>query len=381
VLEMSLSAVVLLRANGVDLPARTLQKLRGAATFVMHYTRPDGLVPLVRDADDGRLHKLGSAGAIRDHRYLLSVAAAFLGMPELSHAGGAFSEDALWMLGSAGARSFRALSGNGGPLVSRAFPEAQYFVLRGPGDAHVFVSAAGIGMKGVHGGHAHNDCLSFEAFCQGESFITDSGTYVYSADPDSRNLFKSTAAHNTARVDGQEINRFAPERLFGMQNDARPRLLSWRSTRERDQLEAEHYGYSRLASPVVHRRQYTLEKTSGVLLVADEMRGEGKHTFEVFLHFAAGVTLRRLEGTLYKAEKGGASILLWFSGEPWHLAIRESWVSERYGRKERALAVVATTRCEAPVTFRVAAHLAPLGAGQTEAAETLRQAAEILSTR
>ncbi len=49
-------------------------RLERMLEFVEAYTKPDGTVPLVGDADDGRVQKLGVQG-INDHRYLLSTGA------------------------------------------------------------------------------------------------------------------------------------------------------------------------------------------------------------------------------------------------------------------------------------------------------------------
>ena len=61
---------------------------------------------------------------------------------------------------------------------------------------YLFVDAADIGIRG-RGSHDHNDRLSFELYSGNTTFFSDSGAYVYSANPQARNRFRSTAAHNT----------------------------------------------------------------------------------------------------------------------------------------------------------------------------------------
>lgn len=51
-------------------------------------------------------------------------------------------------------------------------------------------------------GHAHCDLLSFELSVGDRPVIVNSGTYAYQSDL--RSYFRSTAAHNTATVDGEE---------------------------------------------------------------------------------------------------------------------------------------------------------------------------------
>jgi len=57
------------------------------------------------------------------------------------------------------------------------------------------------GKKGS-GGHGHNDLMSFEVSLSGVPLVVDPGCPVYSGDPQTRNLFRSTAYHNGLKVDG-----------------------------------------------------------------------------------------------------------------------------------------------------------------------------------
>ena len=56
--------------------------------------------------------------------------------------------------------------------------------------------------------HIHNNCLGFELYAGDRAFIIDPGSYIYTADPVMRDLFRSTSMHNTAVIDGNEQNPF-----------------------------------------------------------------------------------------------------------------------------------------------------------------------------
>ena len=62
----------------------------------------------------------------------------------------------------------------------------------------------------------------------GVPVIVDPGSYVYTSDPDARNLFRSTRSHNTISVDGEEQNEFRPDWLFRMFEKANPEHLDGR---------------------------------------------------------------------------------------------------------------------------------------------------------
>ncbi|KAF5437607.1 Heparinase II/III-like protein [Candidatus Methanophagaceae archaeon] len=69
-------------------------------------------------------------------------------------------------------------------------------------------------------GHKHNSRLSFALFAGDKSFSIDPRAYVYTADKEMRNMFRSTKYHNTVVVDGEEQNRFEEDELFAMNLDA-----------------------------------------------------------------------------------------------------------------------------------------------------------------
>lgn len=81
-----------------------------------------------------------------------------------------------------------------------SFPDAGYYKLY-DGDVAVMLDAGEPGPSYMLG-HAHCDCLSFELSYKGEPVIVNSGTYAYQSDL--RPYFRSTAAHSTCMVDGEE---------------------------------------------------------------------------------------------------------------------------------------------------------------------------------
>lgn len=140
-----------------------------------------------------------------------------------------------------------------------------------------------IGVNGV-GPHKHNDWLSFEICVDDLPIIVDPGTYCYTGNIELRRVFRSTAYHNTVVIDGEEqitINdsQFALVKPYG---DIK--VLNWKSDSESDLLEAEHTGYTILAEPVIHRRQFFLDKKSHSVRIEDSFLGHGKYFLEWHLH-------------------------------------------------------------------------------------------------
>jgi len=76
-------------------------------------------------------------------------------------------------------------------------------------------------------GHHHNDSLGLEIHVGDKTLFVDSGTYVYTADIDERNRYRSTGVHSTIQVDDIEINAFDPMVPFTMNCEAHPQVTQW----------------------------------------------------------------------------------------------------------------------------------------------------------
>jgi hypothetical protein len=318
--------------------------------FVEAYVTPEGLSPVVGDADDGRALVLGETD-IRDHRYLLSAGCVWLDRGRWKRRAGKFWEDSLWLLGAGARDRFDSLEVSG-TESSRAFEASGFFVLRSPAQ-YAFVDAAPVGFRG-RGGHGHNDCLSLEWHAGGRPLLTDSGTYVYTASPVWRNRFRSTEFHNTIRVDRQEINRFSSAlALWSLSDDARPEGVRFIAQAGRDVLEAGHTGYRRLADPVVVSRRFELDRAKPVLTLRDSLAGKREHFVEFFFHAAPGaqalaapdgdVRFRWSDGREMKIHQASGPRVLW--------EIRAGWFSPSYGVKMERPVWVASANAKFPLVI------------------------------
>lgn len=282
--EMALTALLLLERSGFRLPDLRA-RVRSMVDYIAHYTKPGGLAPQIGDNDDGRLQILGEYDADRrDHRHLLAVAGCAFEEPALLALAGPRWEEAWWFFGPAAGRLIEAPRGGARVVVTgRHFPAAGTAILRHD-DLYAFVEAGPVGLKGL-GAHAHNDTLSVEIQAAGQDLLVDPGTGTYTRDLALRQRFRGTAAHNTVRVDGEEINPL-PARPFALPGADSPAVLRFVSRAGFDLVEAEHRGYARLADPVMHRRVVLLNKKTRRFLIEDHLDGRGRHRLEAFFHLA-----------------------------------------------------------------------------------------------
>jgi len=333
--ELFALPALLRQAQGLDVPTSYAERLLAMGRFTRAYTGPDGLAPLWGDADDGRALPLGGQD-VNDHGSLPALMARVSGQPEDGNA------EAAWLIGP------NALVE---PPADRPrsidFPDGGVYILKRGGD-HVFVDCGPVGLAG-RGGHGHNDCLSFEATLDGTKLISDSGSYLYTASVEWRNRFRSTSFHSTPEVDGEEQNRFDPQLLWTLTEDARPEVLEWSAPDGR--FRGTHSGYQRLPSPVRPIRTIELDSARHALLVVDTFDGDGTHRVSIPLQLAPDVEAVIIDPGLVEIRAGSRRFALsWGDYRSWALTRETGWVSRSYGVR------VATTR----LVWRRAGDLRPL---------------------
>ena len=344
VTELFLSATLLARHNGYQFSTDYMQRLEKMLEFLLYVTKPDGTTPLIGDNDNGRLHRLkvwsDPACEWVDFRYLLAIGALLFQRQDFAVAAEDQWEEAIWFWG-AEAVVFRqkaieqAL--NSPRLASYHFPHAGLYVMRYL-DQYMLISAGRNGQNG-NGGHAHNDKLSFELFSDGRTWLVDPGAYVYTADYDMRNLFRSTYYHNTIQVADQEQNRFATDRryIFQLINDAHVAIHHWCVADTYDLFIGEHQGYQRLSIPVLHRRIIYFDKLNQVWVIRDLLLSSQSPTATLYFHFAPGLQLQHFsheyQGVQALDEVGRTLHIFAISPTLAPPRIEKGWVSPGYGQR------------------------------------------------
>jgi uncharacterized heparinase superfamily protein len=343
VFEMLLVAAFVGAWAGTPLSSEFHERLRRMAEVSQSVRHSSGRIPLFGDQDSGRILPEGFARP-PTHDNLLWLAAAVGGSTKPFH--GPVHPEVAWTLGVDQWRRTAELT-----LAPRAtqaaFRDGGIYVLRSD-RTHVVVRCGDVGQSGS-GGHSHNDVLSYELSVDGVPLIVDSGTYAYTFDVEARNAFRSTRAHNTVLVDGAEIHQIDPTRVFELRRFARPKVEVCRLSGDTLELVGSHDGYRRLADPVVHRRSFSLTLDGGELTVRDDLVGTGTHLLESFVHFAPGSSLRRMNDSSYEVQSGAARATISFTGvDVDELSVEEGFVSGRYGVRERAPVLIASTRRACP---------------------------------
>lgn len=118
--------------------------------------------------------------------------------------------------------------------------------------------------------HAHADCLSFELYLDDRRVIVNSGTSTYEPGPQ-RDFERSTAAHNTVAIDGQ--NQTEVWGTFRAGRRAHGKLEQVEDDGSVITVVGSHDGYQHLDGAPLHRRTLRLEASE--LALVDTVTGSG----------------------------------------------------------------------------------------------------------
>jgi hypothetical protein len=318
-------AMLLARAEGLALPPEVSETLARLLDHLLWITRPDGKSTLYGDDDGGRLlilHQRESS----DFRDTLQIGAALCGIGTWKWPAGPACPELLWLLGPEGLQAYDRLAPVEPDSVIKRFPTSGFVVLRdgwNQRSSYVFVDA------GAHG--AMN--------------------YTYTKDPDLRDQFRSSSAHNTVVVEGQSQSQ--SNGPFSWAQVAESTLQELTATAEAATCRGVHNGYERFNPPVRHHRSIQLIKrsdrpASSYLLIEDRIITVGSYRYQLRFHLAPDCKPTHGDGRCVVHHPNGPQLAvgIWLvnpqrAGTAIPIGVEEGWVSPEYARKLPAPILVA----------------------------------------
>jgi hypothetical protein len=225
-------------------------------------------------------------------------------------------------------------------LRSTPRPDQPEIWCRCDGGPHGYLSIAA---------HAHADALSVEVRYGGVDILADPGTYCYHGEAPWRRYFRSTLAHNTIELAGEDQSVSGGPFLWlssahttGVEvlpdGDGRP--VRW---------AGQHDGYERLTPPARHHRSVELDDLGRRLDIVDRIDSAGTHVIRMAFHLGPAVQVV-LEGAVadltWSVGTVSASARFELPAElDWTAHRGESepvlgWYSDRFGRKEPSISLL-----------------------------------------
>jgi parallel beta-helix repeat protein len=168
------------------------------------------------------------------------------------------------------------------------------------------------------GGHSQPDNGTFELYAGGRNLTPDSGSFIYSGDPEGRAWFRQTKVHQTLTLN-EENSAYAPE------------LLLWEPGENLDILVVENQNYPDLA----HRRAVLFVDKSFFVIV-DEAIGKGEGILDLNFQLAPGNAIFDKENlSVYTDYENGHNLFVNTQLQP-EIALveQEGQVSFVYTQKE-----------------------------------------------
>jgi uncharacterized heparinase superfamily protein len=212
------------------------------------------------------------------------------------------------------------------------------------GDTTVMIIDAGPIGPDYLPGHAHCDTLSYELSVDGKRMIVNSGTYTYHG-PE-RQAFRSTAAHNTVRIDGMEQHEIWA--AFRVARRGYPVDVAAQASSDSVRFSAAHTGYRRLSGKPLHRRTVTYNERAWQ--IEDRIEGSGTHTAESFIHLHPDVAIYGLEGHSVVCRIGHATMTVQALGDD-RVTLEEGSYSREFGHKAKSNVLVMRKAGALPIAF------------------------------
>ncbi len=306
---------------------RTVTASRGWQSFSPRSSNDSGDLPFLGDDDGGRFFSPYGQRE-RFGRATLATVSLLLGKHFFPYSPHDVGEIALWWLGPERCKD----SGDDAPRLSlRARSKTAALSSCAADDVYAVFDAGPFGPGS--GGHSHSDTLSLVVSSGDDEVLIDSGTYSY-MDPEWRDAFRGSSAHNTIRIDGCDQGTTSGPFRWAQKPEVELREFVGQPDRDRAVAVCRYRGFS-------HTR--TIEFDGIEFNIVDQVEGpEGEHSVEQFWHFAVNPT---------EQAPGSWSIgdIAEFNADGGQL--EEGWRSRCFGSKEAAPVIVVRRRCTLPVTL------------------------------
>lgn len=277
-----------------------------------------GSLPFFGDDDGGRLfYPFGERSGFA--RATLAAGAGFLGDTPSYGDTRDLDEIAAWWLADP------AIPAEPSPRVSEIFEQTGTATLV-DADTELIAPVRAFGRGPA--GHSHAHALHFILRHRGQDVLIDPGTYTYISDPQWRDRFRGTSAHNTVAIDG--LDQADPAGPFRWLNPPDIEILDWSPSPWRLRASCRYRG-------IVHDRSIIFSQNA--LWILDHFSGAGRHRLDQFWHLA-----QLLDPTGLCVSANVRLVL----GEGAQAHIEEGWHSPAFGVKLPHPVVRVTVERELP---------------------------------
>ncbi len=311
VLQLFIVSGLMARASGDDFSGEYWLRIEKMLEFAGNFSEEGEILTLFGDYDDGYVLDLGDKGD--QLRGLLSVGAILFNRPDFKSLSGGYKETARCLMGTKGEEKYNLVNNSYlERLESMAFPESGHYILRSVDGMNNGITVTfdcgdlGFGPLAAHG---HADALSFTLHAFGTDIFVDPGTYIYLADTEWRNYFRSTRAHNTIEIDGKDQSIMSGP--FMWEAKAPARCVEWEPEMDGGFVTGEHYGYLRFPDPVTHIRKIVMNGgINANIKILDKIVANKSHNIFMSFHLSERCTITHQIRNEFEIAVNGRTVIL-----------------------------------------------------------------------
>jgi hypothetical protein len=341
-----------------DISDQIEKRIKAVCNFISCIVDISGNIPMIGDDDDGYLLRL-CFGEHNNFLSLLNTCSILFNRPEWIHPSASLDSKTLLLLGNSARAKWKELKKKEAwKMKSRYFDKAGLGLISHSkkGKEIKFVGNSGpLGLEPMSG-HGHADALSFFLSVNGQPFFVDPGTYLYHSGGRWRRYFRSTAAHNTIQIDGQDQAVQLADFMFG--DFYNVRNIHWSEKEDRIDWGAEHTGYHRLVNPVTHRRKVSYLKREYSFDMIDILKCRGNHDVKLLFHLHPDIEVLSEDKNTFRLSGNNASVLLRVDHQLKGQVISGSedplmgWYSPCFNRLQKTISLVFTNKIHGDSTFK-----------------------------
>jgi len=353
--------VALLRQkNNRQVPGFFWKTIENALNFSMYIIKPDKTIPKIGDVDNAQSIYFGRPHSW-DFTNFLSLGAGIFNRGDMKNIAAEQKEEILWLQGPEKFHSYQKIKQEIPKQTSIFFKDSGYFIMRsGWGqDANYLCFDCGDQCSGLFtddtpsAGHGHADCLSIIVSCLGKNFIIDPAVYTYCGPYKLEAYFRSTAAHNSIILNGQNQATYLGEMTWC--HTFLPKIEKIIIKKDFDYVQAFHNGFQKLKNAAIHKRIIFFKKPE-YWIIYDRVEGKGNYPLEAFFHFDVekeNIILEKNRGVIYTNDT--KNVLLEFLPDMnicLHNGGQEGpiggWKSQGYGMKEAGAVLTCCNKKDRP---------------------------------
>jgi hypothetical protein len=345
---------------------RYKQQLFNIFFYIYNFLDYNGNFPKYGDEDDGKCFIIDSDEKFNNFNSLLTSGAIIFNDQVLKSKSNGFDLKNHILFGDKGKMMYDSIPVKSKIESSKFYKDEGHFIFRKKeNDNEIFLhfDAAPLGFLSI-AAHGHADALSFILHVDGQPVFIDSGTYTYHTEPEWRNYFIGTLAHNTIRINekDQAVNGGPTLWIKHYETSIIDMLLS----NGIDRIKATHNGY--IKENAQHIREIVFDKLKNEFQIHDTItiRKNRKVLVEIPFHIhpeaiisqtstnsylISNNTTRKIE---FNVDEKLVPVMINGQMKPQILG----WYSDSFMKKEATNVIYCKTQIECTTTFKFVIKIA-----------------------